>query len=128
VIYGVGHVLSRAVAFILIPFYTRALSPSDYGVMDMIMMFASIACTLVPMEISQAFSRFYSGTESVSEKRDYATIMLLFSLTMYGVFGVVTFSMSEPLSFRLTGSSEAVSAFQVGVLYTIVMGIFYLNQ
>jgi O-antigen/teichoic acid export membrane protein len=128
VVYGVGHIFSRAIAFVLIPFYTRALSPSDYGVMDMIMMFASIACTLVPMEISQAFSRFYSGTESVSEKRDYATIMLLFSLTMYGVFGVVTFSMSDPLSFRLTGSAEAVSAFQVGVLYTIVMGIFYLIQ
>ena len=128
VIYGVGHVLSRAVAFILIPFYTRALSPSDYGVMDMIMMFASIACTLVPMEISQAFSRFFSGTDSVSDKRQYATIMLLFSLTMYGVFGIVTFSLSDPLSFRLTGSSEAVSAFQVGILYTIVMGLFYLIQ
>ncbi len=128
VVYGVGHILSRAIAFVLIPFYTRALSPSDYGVMDMIMMFASIACTLVPMEISQAFSRFYSGTESVSEKRDYATVMLLFSLTMYGAFGVVTFSMSDPWSFRLTGSTEAVSAFQVGILYTIVMGIFYLIQ
>jgi glycosyltransferase involved in cell wall biosynthesis len=58
-IYGLGTILSRSVGFLLIPLYTRFLTPADYGVLellDLTMFFSGIFCM---MGISAAVFRFY---------------------------------------------------------------------
>ncbi|MGM0670405.1 MAG: hypothetical protein ACQET1_11855, partial [Gemmatimonadota bacterium] len=35
--YGVGSVLERGIAFFLIPIYTNALTPSEYGIVGVVL-------------------------------------------------------------------------------------------
>ena len=37
-IYGIGTVVSQIVAFIMLPIYTRYLTPEDYGVVELLSM------------------------------------------------------------------------------------------
>jgi O-antigen/teichoic acid export membrane protein len=37
-VYGAGILLAKAIAFVMLPVYTRFLTPSDYGVMELIEM------------------------------------------------------------------------------------------
>ena len=47
------------VQIFLIPLYTRVLSPSDYGILDMIRIFESMALLVVAFEINQKLGRYY---------------------------------------------------------------------
>ena len=36
VVYGIGGIMAKAVAFFLLPVYTRLFSPSEYGTIEML--------------------------------------------------------------------------------------------
>lgn len=58
-IYGLGTVASQIVSFILLPFYTRYLTPKDYGVLELIEITAGAVGFVVSLGIVRAMSRFY---------------------------------------------------------------------
>ena len=58
-IYGLGTVVSRLVAFILLPLYTRYLTPTDYGVLETIDISSGIIGIVVTVGIARSLSRFY---------------------------------------------------------------------
>lgn len=35
-LYGIGMVIGKAVSFLMMPVYTRFLTPADYGVMELV--------------------------------------------------------------------------------------------
>ena len=58
-IYGLGTVVSQAVAFLLLPLYTRYLTPQDYGILELINITSSILGIIATIGIIRALSRFY---------------------------------------------------------------------
>ena len=55
-IYGLGNYGIKIIGFLLIPLYTRFLTPSDYGVMALVSMYAQVMFVL--MNLGQSFSLF----------------------------------------------------------------------
>jgi hypothetical protein len=45
-VYGLGMVISRSVSFIMLPIYTRYLTPADYGVMALVEMTLDVIAIL----------------------------------------------------------------------------------
>ena len=62
-IYGLGNVVSQLVAFVLLPLYTRYLTPKDYGVLEAVDISTGIIGIVVTMGIARALSRFYYEKE-----------------------------------------------------------------
>ena len=58
-IYLSANIISTAVGFITLPIYTRFLSPADYGLVALYMMFGQISSGLVSIGIHSASYRFY---------------------------------------------------------------------
>src|ERR671930_952900 len=58
-IYGLGGLVSRILAVLLLPLYTRYLSPSDYGKVETLIAFTTVLGILLAMGITSAFFRFY---------------------------------------------------------------------
>ena len=58
-IYTLPTILSRGVSFLILPIYTRILSTSDYGILDLIMVFGNLVNLTVSLVISQGIARFY---------------------------------------------------------------------
>ncbi len=59
VIYGVGGLIQRIVAVLLLPLYTRYLNPSDYGAIEALVALSAVIFALLRAGIQSSFFRFY---------------------------------------------------------------------
>lgn len=128
VIYAIPSIVSRGLAVILIPLYTRVLSPADYGSFDLLSAFAVLVNLTVALEISQGVARFYSGEQDTERRVAYASSAFWFTIFCYTVFLGVVLIFSSALSLLVMGQDGMEPAFQVGVIYIFINGIFYLIQ
>ena len=67
-VYGITNVLNRIVSFLLLPVYTRFLTPADYGVMDLIYFTTAFIGMVIGMGINQAMARFYFDSEDQTQR------------------------------------------------------------
>jgi O-antigen/teichoic acid export membrane protein len=58
-IYGIGGLVSRFIALILLPVYTRYLTPADYGAVETLIALVAILTTILRVGIPSAFFRYY---------------------------------------------------------------------
>src|SRR5213083_546592 len=58
-IYGLGSIVARILGVLLLPLYTRYLSPSDYGLIETLGALAAVLTALVAQAMKSAFFRFY---------------------------------------------------------------------
>src|SRR5512132_1286836 len=58
-IYGVGSIIARVLGVLLLPLYTRYLSPSDYGLIETLVALAAVLTALVVQGMKSAFFSFY---------------------------------------------------------------------
>ncbi len=69
-VYGLGSVLVRGLAFLLLPLYTRYLTPAEYGIVAL-----AVTCTVVlglvyPLGLRGAVSRTWYEEGTVEERRE----------------------------------------------------------
>ena len=79
VVYGIGGILTKAVSFLLLPFYTHYLIPRDYGVLEILDLSMSLLAMFLNMGIMAAMLRYYGKAESVEEKRKVIGSSFLFA-------------------------------------------------
>jgi O-antigen/teichoic acid export membrane protein len=127
-IYTIPGFISRGLGLILLPIYTRILSPTDYGVLELFVVLAAFVGLTVALEVSQAVARFYVDTDVLEEKRAYASTGLWFSMFCYSLFVVGGWIWAEPLSVLITEQSSYIDAFRLSIIYTFLKGLFTLVQ
>ncbi len=105
-IYLTGDIMRRSVSLIMLPIYTRYLTPEDYGVVELLSMLLDFASILFGARVSQAVFRFYCTASSQKEKNSIisSALILDFLLNAAGALAVAIFS--TPLSIAIFGSSE----------------------
>ncbi|MEW6008476.1 MAG: oligosaccharide flippase family protein [Candidatus Omnitrophota bacterium] len=77
-LYNAGGILTKAIAFLLIPVYTRFLSPADYGIISLVSTIAYVLLIFYEMGLITAATRFYYDFKSEQEKKEYFGTVLLF--------------------------------------------------
>jgi len=82
-IYGIGDILHKFVGFLLIPIYTRFLTPADYGVLEILSVTISIIGLFIIHGMYSAFSRSYL----YDYKDDFQQRRELLSTTYYYLLG-----------------------------------------
>jgi len=127
-LYGLAGVLSRGISIILIPLYTKVLSPGDFGIIDMVAVFASFVSVLIPLGISSGIARYYPDAESEIVKTSYVSSALWFTIGVYSVFTLVALNFTDELTVLLLANIKWRSFFQLGILSTTANGIFYFFQ
>jgi len=79
--YTLVGIIPYLTSFIMLPIYTRYMSPDDYGILALVSAFQAILVTMVSLQLSAALPRYYfeySGDE----------LKVFFSTTMYSVAGI----------------------------------------
>lgn len=125
-IYGLSSILTRGMSFLLIPFYTSALSTEDFGAFDLILTLAVLANLVVALEISQGLARFWHDEKGLQARLVLASTTLIFTLLMYILFSAVCLIFSKQLSSLLFTTHSYVMFFEVGIVYVFFNGIYYL--
>lgn len=128
VIYAIPTFITRGLSLLLVPLYTRVLSPADYGSLDLLMVFASLVNLTVAMEVSQGVARFYASEQDSARKVAYASSALWFTIGSYTLFAILASCFSGTLASWIMGREGLGAPFQVGVAYIWLHGIFCLMQ
>lgn len=69
----IGNIGSKLVGFIMLPFYTTWLSPADYGITDLLGVYANLMLNIVACDISDAIYIFPVGAPREKIIRYYST-------------------------------------------------------
>lgn len=127
-IYGLGVVLSKAVSFFMLPIYTRFLTPSDYGVMELIEMTLDIISIVAGAQIAIGIFRYYHKAETDRERNAVVSTSFMVLVLSYCLMGAVTFAAAPWLAelvfdsrdnaglIRLAAMSLAASSFSIAPL------------
>lgn len=118
-IYAFGSILRRITGLVMLPIYTRYLTPADYGVVELLTMAIDLASILVGVRISQAMFRYYILAESEQEKRRTVSTVLFLVVMSSGIGATLLFISAEQLSILIFGSVEYLFEFQVFALTLI---------
>jgi len=127
-IYGTASILSQGIPILIVPIYTRFLSPESYGGMDMLAVFAALINVTVALEISQGMARSYADIKTEDEKSRYASSALWFSVAAYLLFAVSAVLFSGSLTRLLLDSGNWEWIFQIAVIAMAVNGISFFLQ
>ncbi|MEP7223753.1 MAG: oligosaccharide flippase family protein [Actinomycetota bacterium] len=117
-IYGLGGLVSRILAVLLLPLYTRYLSPSDYGKVETLIALSTVIGIVLRMGIHSAFFRFYFDSADPEARRLVLRTSFWFTMGMATIGLVVGLALSGAISSLLFGSaddSELVRAAFVGL-------------
>jgi len=117
-IYGLGGLVSRILAVLLLPLYTRYLSPSDYGKVETLIALTTVVGIVLRMGIHSAFFRFYFDSSDPEARRLVLRTSFWFTMGMATVGLVAGLALSGAISRLLFGSaddSELVMAAFVGL-------------
>ena len=75
-IFALGSFGSKLLVLILVPLYTSALSPAEYGTVDLIAQTANILIPIFTLSISEAALRFGLDTKDEIERKRIYTVCL----------------------------------------------------
>ncbi|HEX9351495.1 MAG TPA: oligosaccharide flippase family protein [Gaiellaceae bacterium] len=108
-IYGLGGLVQRIVAVLLLPLYTRYLSPSDYGAIEALVGLSAIIFALLRAGIQSSFFRFYFDSDD--ERRRLTIVRTSFWFTMGTASAALLAGLvfAGPIAHALYGSTEHVN-------------------
>ena len=78
VILGIGQLIPKFLAIVLLPLLTSYLTTEEYGNYDLILSIASLLIPVVTMQIQQAVFRYLLASKSAENKTLYVTGSLVY--------------------------------------------------
>ncbi len=109
-IYGLGGLVSRILAVLLLPLYTRYLSPSDYGVVETLIALTTVVGIALSAGIGSAFFRFYFDSNEPAARRRVLRTSFWFIMAMATLGLVVGVAFAGELSQFLFGTTKDCEA------------------
>lgn len=90
-IYGLGTVLNQVAAFLLLPIYTRFLTPHDYGLKELVGLTTEVVGILLATAISSAFYRFYFEYKDEKNRKEVVSSAIIV-LSIVGLLALLVLS------------------------------------
>ncbi len=106
-IYGLGGLVSRVIAVLLLPLYTNYLTPADYGRVETLVALTAVLTIVLRGGISSAFFRFYfDATDAAGHLRVLRT-SFWFTIAASTTGLALLLVLAQPVSTLLFGSGDS---------------------
>src|SRR6478672_12053287 len=100
-VYGLGGLVSRILAVLLLPLYTHYLGPGGFGKIETIGALTTVLVIVLRMGISSAFFRFYFDTKDEAHRTLVVRTSFWFTMTMATAGLIVGFVLATPIAHAL---------------------------
>jgi O-antigen/teichoic acid export membrane protein len=97
-VYGLGSVLVRGLAFLLLPLYTRYLDPAEYGIVALTVTVTVVLGLLFPLGLRGAVSRTYYEGGTDEERRARIGTLWIAMIAAAGFMALVLDRLGPPLA------------------------------
>ena len=134
-IYGLGSIVARVLGVLLLPLYTRYLSPSDYGLIETLVALSAVLTALVAQGMKSAFFRFYF--DSAEPERRHLVVRTAFWYVMAASTAVTIagIALAPQVSWLLFGThghrglvTAAFIGFWAALNYEQMTSLFRVEQ
>jgi O-antigen/teichoic acid export membrane protein/glycosyltransferase involved in cell wall biosynthesis len=106
-IYGIGGLVSRVIAVLLLPVYTRYLTPEDYGKIETLLALTTVMGLVLRAGITSAFFRFYFDVDDDEGRLRVLRTSFWFTMGGATIGLALLLALAEPVSTLLFGSADA---------------------
>jgi len=113
--YQLADVVSKLLAVLLLPLYTRYISPAGYGVVETLATFVIFVSIVIRFGMIEAFLRFYFSDEDQARRDALARRAALFLLVTTTVVAAALVGPAGALA-RLVTTARDPGAFRIAVL------------
>jgi len=107
-IYGLGGLVSRILAVLLLPLYTSYLTTTDYGRVETLVALTAILVTLLRAGISNAFFRFYFDSPEPAERLRVLRTAFWFTIATSTAGLVAGWILASPIADALNVEDPAL--------------------
>jgi O-antigen/teichoic acid export membrane protein len=117
-VYGLGGIVSRLLAVLLLPLYTSYLTPGDYGRVETLIALTAVIVTFVRGAISTAFFRFWFDGDDEASRLRVLRSSFWFTMVAGTICLVAGVLLARPLArvlFEDPGSATLVALAFVGL-------------
>lgn len=111
VVYGVGMLLSKAVAIVMLPIYTRWLTPADYGVLQLITMTFEVVTMVAGSRLALGIFHFYHKEDADEGRRRVLSTSFLVLAATYGGAAALTVFVAPWIAETVFGSGGVYTAY-----------------
>src|SRR5690606_14148279 len=118
-IYAVGNVSRRLVGFIMLPIYTRYLTPADYGIVELLVLMVSLVELFFDARLVQAVTRYYYEQDNRRKSDQVMSTAFIITAIISSLGVIVIIAFQDPISHIIFGTqsySLLVALFGVQVL------------
>ena len=105
-VYGLGGLVSRVLAVLLLPLYTAYLDPHDLGAVGVLIALNAVLVTILRGGVSSAFFRFWFDSPDAERRRTVLRTSFWFTMGM-ATFGLVAgWAFASPIADALSLDGE----------------------
>jgi O-antigen/teichoic acid export membrane protein len=104
-VYGLGGIVSRLLAVLLLPLYTAYLTTSDYGKIETLVAGTAVLTIVLRAGISSAFFRFYFDSPEPEARRRVLRTSFWFTMTTATAGLVAGLALAGPIAHGLFGDA-----------------------
>lgn len=126
--YSVANIVSRGLAFLLLPLYARTLQPFEVGAYELLAAMSMALAVLLPLEITQAVARLRATKEDGRDLQSQIVTAFTFTILVFGVFSLVVILLSPWLATSFLDSRLSVLVPILAVVLLFINGVFYFLQ
>ena len=119
-IYGGTRVLLKSLAFLLVPLYAAFLSPTEFGILELVIATIAVVDVLIAANMDGVFMRFYFDRDESAWRRQIISTYLVIETIYPAVVVGTLIGFSGVISDRIFGTS-AYSAFFVIALIDVYL-------
>src|SRR6266511_5897116 len=105
-VYGLGGLVSRILATVLLPLYTHYLPPGSYGRVEIVTAATAVLAIVLQLGISSAFFRFYFDAKEQREKLTVIRTSFWFTMLMSTVGLALGLIFARPIAHVLGLGSD----------------------
>ena len=96
-IYSLGVILGRAVSFLMLPVYTRFLTPADYGLVQLLELTVEVAAIFFTAGTTAGVQRFYFKASTADERHRLVSTAFFTVLALAGGCTITLVALSPAL-------------------------------
>jgi len=133
-IYAVGNVLPQVIGFLLLPLYTRYMSPEQYGIANSMQLLQMLLIVFMSLCLDRSIFRLYWDYKTEQEKKGYLGTLTIAIIGFAAILTSLLF-MFRAYTGRVFSSIEFFPYYSYSILYVflsmftlIPMSYFMLKQ
>ena len=123
-IYSIGQILPQAAGFILLPIYTRYLTPADYGIVSSMAVLQTILAIFFTLCLERSVVRLYWDYKTDNDKKDFFGTITISIAVLSSIILILLFTFNKYVG--LIYKSIDFFPFYVYAILSSFIGVFSL--